>query len=98
MDASENETTRMISFENGKWYRVRLRVVPDRIQAWLNDEALVDVDVTDVKHVPKKEIPNLIIELEAKMQAAAEALDFERAITLRDTIRTLERRVGKVGG
>jgi hypothetical protein len=46
MDASENETTRMISFENGKWYRVRLRVVPDRIQAWLNDEALVDADIT----------------------------------------------------
>jgi hypothetical protein len=45
-DASENETTRMISFENGKWYRVRLRVVPDHIQAWLNDEALVDVDIT----------------------------------------------------
>ena len=41
------------------------------------------MDITDVKHVPKKEMPNLIIELEAKMQAAAEALDFERAITLR---------------
>jgi excinuclease ABC subunit B len=54
----------------------------------------VDVDATDVKYVPKKEIPNLIIELEAKMQAAAEALVFERAITLRDTIRSLERRVG----
>ena len=37
----------MISFENGKWYHVRLRVVPNRIQAWLNDEGLVDVDTTD---------------------------------------------------
>ncbi len=46
-DASENSTTRMIGFENGKWYRVRLRVVPDRIQAWLNDEDLVDADITD---------------------------------------------------
>jgi len=46
-DASENSTTRMMSFENGKWYRVRLRVDPNRIQAWLNDEDLVDVDVTD---------------------------------------------------
>lgn len=45
-DASENETTRIVSFENGKWYRVRLRVVPDRIQAWLDDEPLVDVDTT----------------------------------------------------
>jgi hypothetical protein len=45
-DASENETTRIVSFETGKWYRVRLRVVPDRIQAWLDDEPLVDVDTT----------------------------------------------------
>jgi excinuclease ABC subunit B len=56
----------------------------------------MEVEITDVKHVPKTEIPNLIIELEAKMQAAAEALDFERAISLRDTIRGLERRAGKV--
>lgn len=48
-DASENETTRMISFEKGKWYKVRLRVVPDHIQAWLDDESLVDVDVTGRK-------------------------------------------------
>jgi len=45
-DASENSTTRMIGFENGKWYRVRLRVIPDRIQAWLDDEVLVDEDIT----------------------------------------------------
>jgi hypothetical protein len=49
-DASENETTKMMSFENGKWYRVRLRVVPDRIQAWLDGEDLVDVDTTG-KHL-----------------------------------------------
>lgn len=46
-DASENETTRMISFENGKWYHVRLRVAANQIQAWLDDEDLVDVDTTD---------------------------------------------------
>jgi hypothetical protein len=49
LDASENETTRMISFEKGRWYKVRLRVVPNRIQAWLDDESLVDVDVTGRK-------------------------------------------------
>ncbi len=48
-DASENETTRMMHFENGTWYHVRLRVVPNRIQAWLSDESLVDVDITDHK-------------------------------------------------
>lgn len=48
-DASENETTRILRFENGKWYHVRLRVGPNRIQAWLDDEDLVDVDTTDKK-------------------------------------------------
>jgi hypothetical protein len=48
-DASENETTRMISFEKGKWYKVRLRVVPNHIQAWLDDNDLVDIDVTGRK-------------------------------------------------
>lgn len=48
-DASENETTRMVRFENGTWYHVRLRVVPDRIQAWLDDEDLLDVDITGRK-------------------------------------------------
>jgi hypothetical protein len=48
-DASENETTRFLRFQNGKWYHVRLRVVPNRIQAWLDDESLVDVDTTGRK-------------------------------------------------
>jgi hypothetical protein len=45
-DASENETTTFYSFENKKWYHVRLRVEPDRIQAWLDGESLVDVETT----------------------------------------------------
>ncbi|MBN2594075.1 MAG: hypothetical protein JXA81_11250, partial [Sedimentisphaerales bacterium] len=51
-DAANNETTRFVSFENGKWYHVRLRVTPSRIQAWLQeegDEPLVDMDITDRK-------------------------------------------------
>ncbi len=48
-DASENQTTRVIHFEKGKWYFVRLRVVPNRIQAWLDGEELVDFDTTDHK-------------------------------------------------
>jgi excinuclease ABC subunit B len=56
-----------------------------------------EIDIKDIKHIPKKEIPNLIIELSTKMEEAAEGLDFERAIVLRDRIREMERRVGKVG-
>jgi len=48
-DASENPTTRIVSFETGKWYFVRLRVTPDRIQAWLDGEDLVDFETTDHK-------------------------------------------------
>ncbi|MDD1677993.1 MAG: excinuclease ABC subunit UvrB [Methanomicrobiales archaeon] len=52
-----------------------------------------EVDLKDIKHVPRNEVPNLIIELEAKMRSAAEALDFERAIALRDTIRNLQKKM-----
>jgi 3-keto-disaccharide hydrolase len=44
MDASENETTKFSSFENGRWYRIRLRVTPKRIEAWIDGDKLVDVD------------------------------------------------------
>jgi hypothetical protein len=48
-DAANNETTKFISFEENKWYRVRLRVTPDRIEAWLDDEELVNIDITGRK-------------------------------------------------
>ena len=48
-DAANNETSRFISFEDNKWYRVRLRVTPDRIEAWLDDEELVNIETTGRK-------------------------------------------------
>ena len=48
-DAANNETTRIVSFETGRWYRVRLRVTPNKIEAWLDDEKLVDVVTTGRK-------------------------------------------------
>ncbi len=48
-DAANNETTKFMSFEDNKWYRVRLRVTPDRIQAWLDDEELVNIETTGRK-------------------------------------------------
>jgi excinuclease ABC subunit B len=52
-----------------------------------------EVDITDTKHVPKPEIPNVIIGLEKQMQDAAANLDFERAIALRDQIKKLNLRL-----
>jgi excinuclease ABC subunit B len=51
-----------------------------------------EIDLKDIKHVPRTEVPNLIIELEARMRSAAEELDFERAIALRDTIKSLRKK------
>jgi hypothetical protein len=48
-DAANNETTRIIQFENGKWYHVRLRVTPNKIEAWLDDEKIVDIETTGRK-------------------------------------------------
>lgn len=48
-DASENETTTFYSFKNKVWYHVRLRVLPDRIMAWLDGEELVNVETTGKK-------------------------------------------------
>jgi len=56
-----------------------------------------EVDIKDTKHVPKNEIPNVVIELEKQMQDAAENLDFERAIALRDQIRKLNGRLAEAG-
>ncbi|MFZ2070520.1 MAG: excinuclease ABC subunit UvrB [Halobacteriota archaeon] len=51
-----------------------------------------EVEVKDAKHIPKSDIPNLVIELDAEMRAAADKLEFERAIKLRDKIKALKRR------
>ena len=56
-----------------------------------------EVDIRDTRHVPKPEIPNMVIELEKQMQDAADNLDFERAIALRDQIKKLNERVAAAG-
>jgi len=43
--------------------------------------------------VPRPEIPNVVIELEKQMRDAAESLDFERAIALREQIKKLHDRL-----
>lgn len=43
-NANDNETARPMSFENGKWHRVRLRVSAARIEAWAGEERVVDFE------------------------------------------------------
>jgi hypothetical protein len=41
--AVENETTQIISFDTNQWYKVRLRVTPDKINVWIDDKQVVDL-------------------------------------------------------
>jgi hypothetical protein len=46
LDASENDTTSYHKFEREKWYRIRMVVRENALQAWLDDEQVVSVDTT----------------------------------------------------
>ena len=48
-DAANNETTKIREFKNNKWYHIRLRVEPERIQAWIDNDQIVDVNTKDRK-------------------------------------------------
>lgn len=48
-DASENETTTYVSFETGRWYRIRLRVTEQKIEAWIEQKKVVNLSTTGRK-------------------------------------------------
>jgi multidrug efflux pump subunit AcrA (membrane-fusion protein) len=56
LDASENETTIYRKFDANKWYKVRLRVAENKIQAWVDDEQVIDVDMTDKRFSTRIEV------------------------------------------
>ena len=47
--AIENQTTGYQDFEKGKWYKVRVRVTKTKIETWLDERQVVDVDYSDKK-------------------------------------------------
>lgn len=42
--ANENDTTTFVEFKNDKWYRIRLRVTEDRIDVWIDDEHMIELE------------------------------------------------------
>lgn len=42
MDASENSTGTQHQFEDKRWYRIRVQVDGERLQAWIDDRQVVD--------------------------------------------------------
>jgi excinuclease ABC subunit B len=52
-----------------------------------------EIEVKDVKHIPKSDIPFIIENLELEMNVYVESLNFEKAIVLRDKIEELKKRL-----
>jgi hypothetical protein len=49
-DASENDTSIVREFQQGRWYKFRLAVTENRIQAWIDEELVIDADIAG-RHV-----------------------------------------------
>ena len=44
-DASDNETRSYFTFEKDHWYSLRIRVTSERIQAWIGERQIVNVEI-----------------------------------------------------
>jgi excinuclease ABC subunit B len=71
-------------------YNKKHNIIPSTIIKPIKEKI---VDLKDTKHIPKKDIPKMIIDLEIEMRDAADLLDFEKAISLRDRIDMLRQRI-----
>lgn len=49
LDASENETMNIEGFATDTWYKIKVRVTDDKLQAWIDDREMVDLDLEDRK-------------------------------------------------
>lgn len=47
LNASENKTTQYHAFEDKQWYKVKILVTPQKIQCWLDEKRIVDVQRAD---------------------------------------------------
>lgn len=83
-----NETERRRSMQIA--YNKEHGIVPTTISKPIREKI---IDITDTKHIPKAEISNMIIELDLEMRDAADRLDFERAIQVRELIKKLEKEI-----
>jgi hypothetical protein len=44
-DASQNSTSQSREFDLGRWYNVRIRVTPAKIEVWLDDSQIINQDL-----------------------------------------------------
>ncbi|MBS3778225.1 MAG: UvrB/UvrC motif-containing protein, partial [Candidatus Thermoplasmatota archaeon] len=68
-------------------FNLKHNITPQTIQKPIPEKT---VEIKDTKHIPPSDIPDVIMDLEKEMQQAAEDLEFEKAIFLRDKIKQLK--------
>jgi excinuclease ABC subunit B len=83
---AETERRRNLQLEYNKQHNIE----PETIRKSIKEQ---EVDVKDTKHIPKKNIPKLLKDAEREMRIAADRLEFERAIYLREKIKELKKRI-----
>jgi len=49
LDASENQTATVRTFKDKTWYKIRLRVTPTHITVWIDDEQVIEQELTGRK-------------------------------------------------
>ncbi len=55
-DASDNQTSQMMIFQDKKWYKIRVRVTQESIQAWIDDQSVVDLELGEKRISTRSEV------------------------------------------
>ncbi|MCP5108871.1 MAG: excinuclease ABC subunit UvrB, partial [bacterium] len=85
---AETERRRNIQLEYNREHNITPRTIIKSIKE-------KEIDLRDTKHIPRKNIPKMITAAENEMKDAADRLDFERAIYLRERIKELKKRISE---
>jgi excinuclease ABC subunit B len=85
MEETNRRRTLQIAYNN------QHGITPQTIRKPVREQ---ETELTEGKAVPRKSIPAMLIDLESQMKIAAQRLDFEEAIMLRDRISALKKELG----
>lgn len=72
-------------------YNKKYGIIPRTVKKAIGDAEIV---LKDTKHIPKLEKERMVTQLEKEMRQAADKLDFELAIAMRDQINLLKKELG----
>ncbi|HNV01109.1 MAG TPA: excinuclease ABC subunit UvrB [archaeon] len=88
MKKAINETNRRREIQIA--FNKKNKIVPRTIIKAIEEQTII---IKDTKHIPAKEKERVVKQMEIEMRAAAEKLDFELAIALRDQITQLQKEI-----